>query len=73
MMGGNCPSMGIERMTGQKSGNMKSSIDKCAISVIQIEPKHQGNVSQNKEHDDIQMLKNMGLTGWLKGGSIEGP
>ena len=66
--------MGIERMTGQKSGNMKSSIDKCAISVIQIEPKHQGNVSRNKEHDDIQMSKKYGsdwtAQGWLHRGTM---
>ena len=49
-------------MVGRKSGDMKSSIIKCVISIIQIEPKRQWNVSKNKKHDDIQMLKNTGLT-----------
>ena len=59
-------------MVGQESGDMKSSIIKCVISVIQVEPKCQGDVSRKKKHDDIQMSKNTGLIGWLKRGSIEG-
>ena len=47
-------------MVDQKSGDMKSSIIKCVISVTQNELKRQGNVSQNKKHDGIQMLKKYG-------------
>ena len=60
---------GIECTVGQKPGDMESSIIEHVTSV---EPKHQENVSRNKEHDDIQMPKNTGLTGWLKRGSTEG-
>ena len=59
-------------MVGRKPSDMKSFIVKCVIFVIQIEPKRQGNVSRNKKHDDIQMLKNTSLTGWLKRGSTKG-
>ena len=51
---------------------MKSSIIKCAISVIQIKPKHLWNVSQNNKHDGNQMPKNVDLAGWLQKGSTEG-
>ena len=57
-------------MVERKSGDMKSSIITCVISVTQNEPKRQGNVSQNKKHDGIQM-SNM-MTGWLKRGSTKG-
>ena len=60
----NMPQYDTRCMIGQKSGDMKSSIIKCAISVIQIKPKHLWNVSQNNKHDDNQMPKKCG-SGWI--------
>ena len=68
----NVPQYGIRYMVSWELGDMKSSIIKRVISVIQIEPKLQGDVSQKKKHDDIQMPKNTGLIGWLERGSTEG-
>ena len=66
------PQYGIRYTVGRKSGDMKSSIIKCVIFVIQIKPKHLGNDFQNKKHDGNQIPKNVGLAEWLQRGSTEG-
>ena len=63
-------------MVGRKSGDVKSSIIKYVIPAIEIhnwiELTNQKGVPQKGKYDDIWMPKNMGLTEWLKKGSIKG-
>ena len=66
------PQYGIECKVGQKPGDMESSIIEHVTSVIQIKFKQLGNVSQDKQHGDNQMSRNVGLTEWLHRGSTEG-
>ena len=55
-----------------KLDDIKSSIIKCVILVNHVHncigPTNQKDVSQKKKYDDIQMLKSVGLTKWLKRG-----
>ena len=59
----------------KKSDGTKSSITKCVILIIHVHswigPIDQRNVSQKEKHDDIQMLKSVSLTEWLKRDSLE--
>ena len=66
------PQYGVECTVGQKPSDMESSIIEHVISVMQIKSKQLGNVSQDKKHDGNQMLRNVGLVGWLHIGSTEG-
>ena len=70
------PQYGTRYMVGQKLGDVKSSIVKCVIPIIQIHNwiklTDQKGIPQKGKYDDIRMPRNVGLTEWLKEGSIEG-
>ena len=70
------PQYGTRYMVGQKLGDVKSSIVKCVIPIIQIHNwirlTDQKGVSQKGKYDDIWMPKNVGLIEWFNEGSTRG-
>ena len=69
---GNVPQCGIKCTISRKSGDMKSSIIKHVISVIQIQSKRLGNISRDKKHENNLIPRDADLDGWLRQGSTKG-